>query len=168
MTRSALRSGSISQSPDWSALEQDIKARLRCWVRDEDDVSDLTQDCLTKVWVKSGTFRGHSKFSSWLYRVVRNEFLSWLRKQDAHERTGRRWSVEHLRPPRRDLAETTTDRLAAAQLLSQLGALDRCILESHYLDDRTSTDIGRQLDLAPSSVRCRIMRVRDKCSALGA
>ena len=144
----------------WVALERIIKLQLRRWIVDEDELADVTQDCLAKIWMKGGTFRGQSKFSSWLYRVVRNEFLSWVREQELHERAGREWSAEYALQPRRDLAEVTTDRLAATKLLGRLGELNRCILELYYLDDRTSTDIGRQLDLAASSVRCRIMRMR--------
>lgn len=153
---------------EWVALERIIKLQLRCWVVDEDDLADMTQDCLAKVWLKGGTFRGQSKFSSWLYRVARNEFLDWVRKRDLHGRAGREWSAEYALQPRRDLAELTTDRLAATKLLSRLAVLDRCILELHYLDERTSADIGRQLDLAASSVRCRIMRMRYDWAALEA
>ena len=144
---------------EWVALERIIKLQLRRWIVDEDVLADVTQDCLVKVWLKGGAFRGQSKFSSWLYRVVRNEFLSWVRRRASHERAGREWSAEYALQPRRDLAQLTTDRLAATKLLSRLDVLDRCILELHYLDDRTTADIGRQLDLAASSVRCRIMRM---------
>ncbi len=153
---------------EWLAVEQIIKLQLRRWVVDEDDLEDMTQECLAKVWLKGGTFRGQSKFSSWLYRVVRNEFLHWVRKCNSHERAGREWCAEYALQPRRDLAELTTDRVTANKLLSGLGHLDRCILELHYLDDRTSSDIGRRLDLAASSVRCRIMRMRCEGPALEA
>ena len=166
MTRTAITHGTGAERVDWVALDEEIRRRLRTWVTDEDDVSDLAQDCLTKVWLKGSTFSGRSKFSSWLYSIVRNEFLSWVRRREVHARAGRHWLAEHVRPSRRDLADTTTDRLAVAKLLSRLGALDRCILELRYVDDRTSMDIGRQLDLAPSSVRCRITRVRDGFAAL--
>ena len=167
-TRTAVSDATGAEAVDWVTLEREIKGRLRGWMTDEDDVSDLAQDCLTKVWLKGGTFSGRSRFSSWLYSIVRNEFLSWIRKRDLHERAGRQWLAEHARPPRRDLAETTTDRLAVAKLMGRLGALDRCILELRYVDDRTSMDIGRQLDLAPSSVRCRMTRMRVDFAALEA
>ena len=168
MRRTAVADGTEAGAMDWVALDEEIKGRLRGWVEDEDDVSDLAQDCLTKVWLKGNTFSGQSKFSSWLHSIVRNEFLSWVRKRKVHERVGRQWLAEHTRPSRRDLAETTTDRLAVAKLMSRLGALDRCILELRYVDDRTSMDIGRELDLAPSSVRCRMTRVRGDFAALEA
>ena len=138
---------------EWLGLERGIKLQLRGWVGDEDDISDLAQDCLTKVWLRAVGFRGQCKFSSWVYRIVRNEFLTWVRKRDARERAAREWSAEHLLQPRRDLADLTTDRLAAAKLLSRLGALDRCILELHYLDDHTSKDIGPTWNWHPRPCR---------------
>jgi DNA-directed RNA polymerase specialized sigma24 family protein len=55
-----------------------------------------------------------------------------------------------------------------AKLLSRLGALDRSILELRYVDGRTSMDIGHELDMAPSSVRSRMTRVRGDFAALEA
>ena len=168
MSRTAVAHRTEAEGVDWVALDGEIKGRLRAWVKDEDDVCDLAQDCLTKVWLKGDTFSGQSNFSSWLYSIVRNEFLSWVRRREVHERAGRQWLAEHARPALRDLADTTTDRLAVAKLLSRLGALDRSILQLRYVDGRTSMDIGRELDLAPSSVRCRMTRVRGDFAALEA
>ena len=36
---------------DWVAIQQIIRLHLRRWVTDEDDLADMTQNCLTKVWV---------------------------------------------------------------------------------------------------------------------
>jgi DNA-directed RNA polymerase specialized sigma24 family protein len=38
---------------EWLAVEQIIKLQLRRWVVDEDDLEDMTQECLAKVWLKS-------------------------------------------------------------------------------------------------------------------
>lgn len=52
---------------------------------------DLSQDVLTSVWERMGTFEGRAKFSSWLYAVTRNRCIdasrhvSYLLDEDAVE-----------------------------------------------------------------------------------
>jgi len=50
---------------------------------------DLSQDVLTSVWERMGTFEGRARFSSWLYSVTRNRCIdasrhvSYLLDEDA-------------------------------------------------------------------------------------
>jgi len=75
---------------EWEQLESSIRGLLGPLVADHDDLDDLTQLCLIKVWRRGASFGGRSAFSSWLYPVVRNEHLSWLRRRgrDADSVTG--------------------------------------------------------------------------------
>jgi RNA polymerase sigma-70 factor (ECF subfamily) len=42
---------------------------------------ELTQDVFVKAWEKLGSFRGESKFSTWLHRIAINEFLMQKRTE---------------------------------------------------------------------------------------
>lgn len=42
---------------------------------------ELTQDVFVKVWEKLNTFKGDSKFSTWIYRIAVNTSLLELRKR---------------------------------------------------------------------------------------
>lgn len=42
---------------------------------------ELTQDVFVKAWEKLHTFRGESKFSTWLHSIAVNEFLMYKRTQ---------------------------------------------------------------------------------------
>jgi len=45
------------------------------------DEQDLTQEVLIKVITKLGQFNFKSKFRTWLYRIVVNEFLQTKRRK---------------------------------------------------------------------------------------
>jgi len=45
-----------------------------------DDAEDVTQEALIKAFVKIGSFRGTSSFSSWLTRIAINQALMWKRR----------------------------------------------------------------------------------------
>src|SRR3989449_5753052 len=50
-------------------------------VHNEQDAWDLAQDSFVKAWKSIGRFRGKSSFYTWLYRIVMNVTIDWLRKK---------------------------------------------------------------------------------------
>jgi len=50
-------------------------------VHNEQDAWDLAQDGFVKAWKSIDRFRGKSSFYTWLYRIVMNVTIDWLRKK---------------------------------------------------------------------------------------
>ena len=50
-------------------------------VHSEQDAWDLAQDSFLKAWKSIGRFRGQSSFYTWIYRIVMNVTIDWLRKK---------------------------------------------------------------------------------------
>jgi RNA polymerase sigma-70 factor (ECF subfamily) len=50
-------------------------------VRNEQDAWDLAQDGFVKAWRSIGRFRGQSSFYTWLYRILMNVAIDWLRRK---------------------------------------------------------------------------------------
>lgn len=53
---------------------------------------DLAQESFIRAWQKLGSFRGDSKFSSWLFRLTSNVVIGHLRKHS-------KWQVDSLDEP---------------------------------------------------------------------
>lgn len=53
----------------------------RQMVFDHDDANDIIQNSFIKVWEALPNFRGDSKLYTWLYRIVANESLTFLKKR---------------------------------------------------------------------------------------
>src|SRR5258708_8909190 len=51
-----------------------------------EDAQDVVQEAFLKAFQKLGDFRGDSKFSTWLFRIVVNQSLMELRKQRTKHR----------------------------------------------------------------------------------
>src|SRR6478672_9728932 len=51
------------------------------YVRDEQDAEDVTQDAMLLAHRYRESFRGESRYSTWLYRVTATAALMYLRKQ---------------------------------------------------------------------------------------
>src|ERR1041384_6714636 len=50
-------------------------------IHSEQDAWDLAQDSFLKAWKSIGRFRGRSSFYTWVYRIVMNVTIDWLRKR---------------------------------------------------------------------------------------
>jgi RNA polymerase sigma-70 factor (ECF subfamily) len=50
-------------------------------VHNEQDAWDLAQDSFVKAWKSIKRFRGKSSFYTWMYRIVMNVTIDWLRKK---------------------------------------------------------------------------------------
>src|SRR3954468_13710773 len=77
-----------SQSGDTDAFDQLVtRYRTRVFgmiynmVHNEQDAWDLAQDSFVKAWKSITRFRGQSSFYTWIYRIVTNVTIDWLRKK---------------------------------------------------------------------------------------
>lgn len=57
-------------------------------VQNETEAEDLAQDVFIKVYEKVSTFKGDSKFSTWLYRIAATTALDHLRSKKRKKRFG--------------------------------------------------------------------------------
>ena len=77
-----------SQAGDTEAFDELVtRYRTRIFgmiynmVHSEQDAWDLAQDSFVKAWKSIKRFRGHSSFYTWIYRIVMNVTIDWLRKK---------------------------------------------------------------------------------------
>jgi RNA polymerase sigma-70 factor (ECF subfamily) len=80
LVRRALdRPGGAAASTLFARYHGRVYVWCRRYVRDHEDALDLAQDVLFKAYDSLGSFRGNSRFSSWLFSITRNRCLSSLR-----------------------------------------------------------------------------------------
>ena len=97
-----------SQRGDREAFDQlvvlyqrDVYRLCYRYVNNHEDANDLTQEAFLRAWRGIGRFRGHSAFSTWLYRVAVNACLNFRASK---------------KPPAQELPETLADPgMGAAQ-----------------------------------------------------
>lgn len=70
---------------DIATVYTQYQRRVYLWcfriVHNPEDAQDLTQEAFIHVMRKLHTFRGEAAISTWLYRVVHNTALMWLRRK---------------------------------------------------------------------------------------
>jgi len=58
-----------------------VFAMIYNMVHNEQDAWDLAQESFLKAWRSIRRFRGRSSFYTWIYRIVMNVTIDWLRKK---------------------------------------------------------------------------------------
>ncbi len=150
--------------------------RLACRLTgNEEDAFDVTQETFLQVYRHVGTFRGESRFGTWLYRIATNAALMHLRArarrpEDSLERflpefdgEGRhRGTPEELRVAMRVDERIDHERLAkhAMRALARLGEPYRAAFVLRDLEELSTEEVAETLRLKPATVRQRVHRAR--------
>ncbi len=137
------------------------------FVKEESLASDLTHDIFIKVYMKLSSYKGNSKFSTWLYAITYNFCVDYIRKNrkmkmvsiDDEERV-KDMEVESVD----DLAHIKGARLKV--LLECIKPEERMILLMKYKDDMSIRDIQGVLKVSESAVKMRIKRAKEKIQLL--
>ena len=149
--------------------------RLACRLTSETEAPDVVQDAFLQVYRNVSAFRGHSQFSTWLYRIATNAALM-------HRRARARRPALSLEEflPRFDAdgrLESTPDALRVASRVEEL--LDRRVLAAKTqeaieglpnlyreafvlrdLEELSTDEVAHVLGVEPATIRQRVHRAR--------
>jgi len=123
------------------------------------DAEDLVQEICVALPKKLGSFKGDSKFESWLYRVVVNAGRDLMRKRGAQARAADGWGdVEVMqRQAATDKSESLGWLTRAMQRLSpELRETVALVLG----EEMTHAQAGKALGLSEGSVSWRMSEVK--------
>jgi RNA polymerase sigma factor (sigma-70 family) len=139
--------------------------------------ADATQEALVQIVTRLDRFAGESAFTTWVYRVATNKFLSMARSPVEREVSGIDEFVRDLDDEGAGLAADAPDVDRALLLeevrigctLAMLACLDRPGRMAYILgaiaelDHETAAEI---LDCAPATYRKRLQRARETITGL--
>ncbi len=132
-------------------------------VRHRQDAEDIAQDVFVKAFSSLGSFRGESRFSTWLCRIAYTSSVSYTRRQRP-DRAG--IEIEHeldTRPDEADENGQREDRLQQLQQsLNKLSSEDAVLISLYYQHDKSVDEIAPITGLSASNVKVRLHRIRKK------
>ncbi|EDP96563.1 RNA polymerase sigma-70 factor, ECF subfamily protein [Kordia algicida OT-1] len=138
------------------------------FVKDTDEIQDVTQDIFLKLFEQLHKYQGRAKFSTWLYSFTYN-FLVNYKKRESEKKLGERWeklnkNEKHLLQIE-DVAEEDFFELKLSGLekaLDRIEPADKALLLLKYQDDVSVKDIQNLLQINESAVKMRLKRARIK------
>ncbi|MEY8848644.1 RNA polymerase sigma factor [Psychroserpens sp. XS_ASV72] len=135
------------------------------FAKDGDEAKDLTQDVFLKLFVKLASFKGKSKFSTWLYAFTYNHCVNYVTRNTAkkiEKQSVDYTDIENISedPDDSGLIDMRLDKLKEA--LELVSPEEKMILLLKYKDNLSIKEIESVLDIGQSAVKMRIKRAKDK------
>jgi len=141
-------------------------------LRDDDEAEDAVQEAYVRAFTHIATFRGESRLSTWLTRIVLNEALGRLRRrrptiemaaaEQAEQRRGQVLQFPNASAaldPERGLAQRQIQAMLE-RAIDELPEAFRTILIARVVEGMSIEETAELFDLEPATVKTRLHRAR--------
>ena len=141
--------------------------KCRGFSRSDDEAEDLTQDIFLKLFVKLNSFKGRSKFSTWLYAFTYNHCVNYVKRSTAKKIEKQSVDADNLKDDYYDsddnddsIRNLKVEKLKEA--LEKISPEEKMILLLKYQDSLSIKDLTGVLDIGESAVKMRLKRAKEK------
>ena len=158
-----------------AAYEKNVYNLALRMVKSPEDAADMSQEAFIKAYNNLDNFRAESKFSVWLYRIVSNVCLDFLRRQSRRGTVSLSMEDDDGDDVQLDIADESQspERLLERQLtkdavrrgLETLPPDARQILLLREIQGLSYEEISDVLGIEVGTVKSRIFRARKKLCA---
>jgi len=153
-------------------LEPRLESVAMKVTRDADAARDVVQNAFEKVLRHGSKFRGQSRVSTWVHRIVTNEALMWLR---SHRRRREEQPDEHFggtifavdeKPLATELIDLHQQLQRLRNSVRQLPVDERDLVCRCALDGLSYAEYGERRGLHPAAVKSRAFRARRRLARM--
>ncbi|WNC73480.1 sigma-70 family RNA polymerase sigma factor [Thalassotalea psychrophila] len=133
-------------------------------VSNPDDALDLLQDIFMAVFKNLASFRGDSKFNSWLFRIAHYRCIEYYRRKKPHQ------SLDDEPEQEADISDSCPENNikqsqqseALATAMKILPINQRTVIELKFFQHFTFDEIAGQLGISSNTVKSRLYSALDK------
>ena len=147
-----------------------IYRRSISFVKESSIAQDLTHDVFMKILMNLASFKGKSKFSTWVYSITYNYCIDFLRKKQKERTQANKFTDETVEENEEDIEEFESLRQMKVErlleLLEKVSPHDKMILLMKYQDGMSIKQIQEVFDISESAVKMRINRAKGKIKKL--
>lgn len=122
---------------------------------DADEVADLFQEVLVKLWNGYDSFQGKSDIKTWIYRVTLNTCITINRKKRRRNRAILSMDVDYFDSQEQETAQVRI----LHERIARLQPLDRAIILL-WLEQISYGEIGEIVGISAKNVSVRLARIR--------
>jgi len=132
-----------------------------------EDAEELSQDIFVKAYRSLADFRGESKFSTWLYTIVRTSCITFLRKKKL-ETTSIDNEKTFVQLENRESGfkanqvEIKSRQAMVNQAIALLSPDDAQIITLFYKGEQMLEEIGAIIGAEPNTVKVKLHRARQR------
>lgn len=128
---------------------------------------DLSQEIFLKLWRKIETFRGDSRFTTWLYRLAVNQILMEFRKKRPPESLDALMLPDeqgiHYEPSEEDpVLLATFQRTILREVVGTLSDNERRLFDLYFVQGYTHHEITEAFSCTLATSKSRVHKLRVK------
>ncbi|HTI12166.1 MAG TPA: sigma-70 family RNA polymerase sigma factor [Puia sp.] len=132
-----------------------------------EDAEEISQDIFVKSFRSLADFRGESKFSTWLYTIVRTSCITFLRKKklDTTSIDNERTLIQlenHESGFKANTIEQKSRYAMVNEAIRLLSPDDAQVITLFYQGEQSLEEIGRIMGLEPNTVKVKLHRARHR------
>jgi len=139
-------------------------------VKVREEAEEVAQDTFIKAFESLSSFRGESKFSSWLYSIAYRKALDRLRKNKKYNASE---LIEDITESEAGISENALhiledkDRKAQIQhCIMQLPEVDAALITLYYFEEQSVKEIAKITKLSEENIKVKLYRSRKKMFTL--
>lgn len=125
--------------------------------KDQEEVNDLFQEVLIRLWQGFDNYKRNSKERTWIYRVALNTCISFDRKKRRHNKKQVYMGDDLFGCNEHDSQQTEV----LHKRITRLRPLDRAIVLL-WLEDISYEEIGSIIGITAKNVSVRLYRIREQ------
>ena len=126
--------------------------------KDKEEIEDLFQEVLVKIWSGFDRFRGESNVRTWIYRIALNTCINSDNKK---KRSGVRVPLSVDIDPFEDTDDSALQTQQLYKRINRLGLVDRSIVLM-WLEGISYDEIGEIIGISANNVSVKLVRIREQ------
>jgi RNA polymerase sigma factor (sigma-70 family) len=135
-------------------------------VKSHEDAEEVGQDSFLKAYEKLDSFKGNSKFSTWLYTIVYRNSISKIRKKkvataDIDDYVMDNYS-EGSEFPQLEAIKNGEQQKYVRQAIDRLPEKDALLITLFYMNESSIEEIEQITNLTQSNIKVKLFRARKK------
>ena len=135
-------------------------------VKSHEDAEEVAQDSFLKAYEKLDSFKGNSKFSTWLYTIVYRNSITKIRKKkvatsDIDEYVMDNYSEGH-EFPQLEAIKNGEQQKYVREAIDRLPEKDALLITLFYMNESSVEEIEQITNLTQSNIKVKLFRARKK------
>ncbi len=136
-------------------------------VKNREDAEEVSQDVFIKAYKNLNSFRGDSKFSTWLYTIVNNTGISFIRKRkleiyslDNEAVFERADNIDS--GVRANVIEQKSKQAMVNEAIAQLSREDALAITLFYKAEQSLEEMAKAMGIETNAAKVRLHRARTR------
>jgi len=135
-------------------------------VKNTEDAEEIAQDSFLKAYQKLGSFKGDSKFSTWLYTIVYRNAISKIRKKKIETTNIDAYIIDNhttdFEFPQIEAIKNGEQKKYVTEAINNLSQTDALLITLYYMNESTVEEIEEITGFTKSNIKVKLFRARKK------